>query len=117
MQLILCLSYFHYGIISTVWNPINLDVEILVELNQDEMKWGLTISLVCFLITCLTSGYMFKFWNRTLVYGICMIISGIVVATSCAIKGLVWFCVTRGLLGLASGIIDTVSNVWTIGNF
>lgn len=108
-------TFFTFGASYSIWSSVWPDLEIVLNLNQNNLKYGLTVRYILYAIGALASGFLFQLVNRTMMLMSALIGMAITVSITPWFPGIYGFLILQSLVGLCAGVIDTACNVWTLG--
>src|SRR5687768_4839151 len=111
---IIYLTYVCWGCLAIGLPTISPDLELVLDITQDQMKYGVTGSFVVYALAALSAGYVFKVINRTICLIFFLIVAGLAVGTCTVFKGIFWFCFVKMTHGFCGGFVDTIMNVWIL---
>ncbi|KAI1287799.1 hypothetical protein HDE_09844 [Halotydeus destructor] len=112
--LVIFFAYSSYGLAYSLWGSTFQDLQEMLELDGETMKYGLVVKYVGSAIGALTCGFLPDKYSRfhMLLWSLVFMIVSLVATP--LFRYYVNFLLMQGLFGIAAGAFDTVSNILTI---
>lgn len=108
-------TFVAFGAIISIWGPVWPDLEIVLELNQNQLKYGITTRFVAYACGALCCSFVFQYITRTRLLMMALIVAAISATATPVFPGLTRFLVLQFIFGMAAGVVDTSCNVWILG--
>jgi len=114
MTFAMYLCFFVYGIGSSIFAPVMLDMSEILEAGMDDLSWALAAKIAGYALLALPFGWLFSRVNRQMGTVVCLVIVGLTSVPMPLVKSLPMFFLEMVVQGMASSGIDVALNAWIL---